>query len=155
MKTAKNILIVIGLAALVWVLWPALSGAAAAIMGGGQTVYHTQTGPALPPVQPAPMQPAPQTGPALPPAQPPAALPTAVYQTQAQPPPGLTDTQAAAVQGQLAAYQERIAQTAAALDYCQTAGRGLVNCGPLESQLKRLMAGQRNLLAAAAQAAGQ
>lgn len=155
--TFSSVLAVIGLTAVAWVLWPALTGAAAAIMSGGQTVYQVQPGPAVYQVQPPAALPDPQTGPALPPA-----LPTAVYQppaqpdpAQAQPAPGLTPAQAAAVQGQLVAYQTQIRQMAAALDHCQTAGRGLIDCSPLERQLARLMAGQRNLLAAAAQATGQ
>jgi hypothetical protein len=62
----------------------------------------------------------------------------------------------AAVEAQLRTMQGRIKATAEALDYCQKASRiAAAPCGKLETQLQRLIAQQRALLVAAAQASGQ
>jgi hypothetical protein len=69
---------------------------------------------------------------------------------QAAPP---TDTQLAAIEAQLRAMQDQVAATAEALDACQNAGRVVVlPCDKLEARLIQLMAQQRALLVAAAEA---
>ena len=90
-------------------------------------------------------------------AEPPQIAPVPTLPTPAVPqaaPP--TDAQLAAIEAQLRMMQDQIAATAAALDACQNAGRVVVlPCDKIEARLVQLMAQQRALLVAAAQASGQ
>jgi len=90
-------------------------------------------------------------------AEPPIIAPLPTFPAPAAPqaaPP--TDAQLAAIESQLHVMQGKIRATAEALDYCQKASRiAAAPCGKLETQLQRLIAQQRALLVAAAEASGQ